>query len=423
LKQEGARDTQWLEEGLRRALLSDGAALLEALLNDEELQVPGDHARPGEKVHPGRPLSIHTLLGPVRVARRYYYHPDKPAGTCGRFPLDSALGLMARCTPAVVKIATRAAAQGSYEEASADLAALAGIRLCGRRLQRLTQLAGATLYQTLKRLPAPPPATVPIPVLYILADGTGIPMNKAALCGIKGRAADGTARTREVKTGCVFTQTLTDEEGRALRDEDSTTWVSGFEQAVDFGLRLRDEALRRGAAHARRTVVLGDGAAWIWELARVNFPEALQILDFWHASEYLAAITRLLHPPGSAAGTQLYERWRGEMAASRIGSILTEARAAAASFEEGSPAQVAMTKHLAYLENQRPRMDYATWRAEGLFIGSGVVEAGCKTLVGARFKRSGMFWSEPGARNLLHIRTALFSQSRFEDFWAARASA
>ena len=372
---------------------------------------------------------MHSLLGPILLKRRYYYDPAKPPGTCGRAPLDTALGLLGQCTPGLAKIATRATAQSSFEESSADLAALAGIKLGARRLQRLSQEVGSTLRETLKRLPPPrldPAANTPaaIPVLYILGDGTGIPMNKASLSGVKGRGPEGMARTREVKIGGVCTQTSTDEQGRPVRDENSTTWIAGFEQSVDFGLRLREEALRRGAPRAQRTVFLADGAAWLWEVARTNFPEALQILDFWHASEYLAAMARLLEVPNSAAFTERYGRWRADLAASRLDSILSDARAAAAlHLPVDSTATGEMSKLLNYLENHRTRMNYAAYRAEGLYIGSGVVEAGCKTVVGQRFKRSGMFWSEPGARNLLHIRTALLSQSRFEDFWAARANA
>ena len=135
-------------------------------------------------------------------------------------------------------------------------------------------------------------------------------------------------------------------------------------------------------------------------------------------------MARRVEVPNSEAFRERYARWRGELAASRLDTILSEARSAAAVvLTEGTPAAVEMTKDLAYLENHRTRMDYAAYRAEGLYIGSCVVEAGCKTVVGQRFKRSGMFWSEPGARNLLHIRTALLSQSRFDDFWAARAAA
>ena len=323
-------------------------------------------------------------------------------------------------TPGFARIASRAAAQSSYGEASADLKELAGLGIGSRQLQRLCQDVGAALREKLKRLPAPP--EVPVPIMYIEVDGTGVPMNRQALVGVKGRGADGQAKTREVKTGCVFTQTSLNQEGEPERDEDSTTWIAGIETASEFGPKLRDEAKRRGIAKAAKVVLLGDGAAWIRELARHYFPEAICILDFWHASEYLTDMSKLIHPgaAATATATELYTRWRGEMAQSKIADILIEAKEhlGVEGIDTGS-----LQEKISYLENQQPRMDYAAYRAAGLFIGSGIVEAGCKKVIGGRFKCSGMFWSEPGAKNLLHIRTALLSQTRFDDFWAARSAA
>ncbi len=409
-------DIRGLEEGLRKALLLDGTRLLADLIS--EIKAPGDHPRPGEKCHPRRPLTIQSLLGPLTISRSYYFDRSRSRGLRGRCPLDEHLGLFGSFTPGFARIATRAAAQSSYGEASADLKELAGLDAGPRQLQRLCQDVGASLREKLKRLPAPP--AVAVPVMYVEADGTGVPMNRQALVGVKGRAADGLAKTREVKTGCVFTQTGLNKEGEPERDENSTTWIAGIETASDFGPKLRDEANRRGIAKAARVVFLGDGAAWIWELARNYFPEATCILDFWHASEYLIGMAKLIHPGAAAQATGLYTRWRGEMARSKIGDIPIEAKTQLG--REGIDA-TSLQEKINYLENQQSRMDYAAYRAAGLFIGSGVVEAGCKKVIGARFKCSGMFWSEPGARNLLHIRTALLSQNRFDDFWNARSAA
>ena len=369
--------------------------------------IPGSHS-----------LVIQSLLGPLTISRNYYFDRSKNRGLRGRCPLDKQLGLFGSFTPGFARIATRAAAQSSYGEASADLKELAGLEIGSRQLQRLCQNAGAALREKLKRLPAPP--EVPVPVMYVEADGTGVPMNRQALQGVKGRGAGGQAKTREVKTGCVFTQTGLNKEGNPERDEGSTTWIAGIETASDFGPKLRDEAKRRGIAKAARVVFLGDGAAWIWELARHYFPEATCILDFWHASEYLIEMAKLIHPGAATTATELFTRWRGEMAQSKIADILIEAKV-----HLGREAIdiISLQEKINYLENQQPRMDYAKYRAAGLFIGSGIVEAGCKKVIGARFKCSGMFWSEPGARNLLHIRTALLSQTRFDDFWTARSAA
>lgn len=409
-------EVRGLEEGLRKALLLDGARLLADLIS--QIKAPGDQPQPGEKCHPGRKLVIHSLLGPLTISRSYYFDRSRSRGLRGRCPLDQHLGLFGRFTPGLARIASRAAAQSSYDEASADLEALAGLKVGSRQLQRLCQDVGASLREKLKRLPAPP--AVCVPVMYVEADGTGVPMNRQALVGVKGRGADGQAKTREVKTGCVFTQTGLNKEGEPERDEDSTTWIAGIETAAEFGPKLRDEARRRGIAKAARVVFLGDGAAWIWELVRNYFPEATCILDFWHASEYLTGMAKLIHPGATTAATELYTRWRGEMARSKIADILIEAKACLGG--EGIDT-LSLEQKISYLENQQTRMDYAKYRAEGLFIGSGIVEAGCKKVIGARFKCSGMFWSEPGAKNLLHIRTALLSQNRFDDFWAARSAA
>ncbi len=109
------------------------------------------------------------------------------------------------------------------------------------------------------------------PILYIEMDGTGVPVTGAETAGRKGKAG-GTARTREVKLGCVFTQTSCDDNGRALRDEDSTSYTGAIEDAAAFGRRIWSEALRRGWRRARKKVVIGDGASWIWNLSHEYFP-------------------------------------------------------------------------------------------------------------------------------------------------------
>jgi hypothetical protein len=405
---------------LRKALLLDGAKLLADLIS--AIKAPEDHPKPGEKCHPKRKLVIQTLLGEISIFRNYYYDRSKRAGLRGRCPLDDQLGLIGCCTPGFAKIATRAASQSSYEEASSDLAHYAELEFNPRQLQRLCQTVGGTLKAKLQRLPAPI-ITKMIPIMYVQVDGTGVPMNARSLEGVKGRGADGQAKTREVKTGCIFTQSGLNDEGKPVRDEKSTTWVAGFETASDFGPRVRDEAVRRGLAKSQRVVFLGDGANWLWEIARNYFPDATCILDFWHGSEYLCELSKQVHPDDSAAATQQYKTWREQMAQSEIATILSQARAHLATLPAESKSAEAMQQNINYLQNQSSRMDYARYRAEGLFIGSGVVEAGCKKVIGARFKQGGMFWSEPGARNLLQIRTALLSQDRFEEFWQAQAAA
>ena len=129
-----------------------------------------------------------------------------------------------------------------------------------------------------------------------VVDGTGVPMCPAQLAGRKGKQPDGTAKTREAKLGCVFTQTKRDEEDRPVRDGDSTTYVGAIESSDAFGRRIYAEAVRRGLYDAKHVVVLTDGAPYNKTIAQTHFPKATHIIDLYHAREHLADTRKLLVP-------------------------------------------------------------------------------------------------------------------------------
>jgi len=230
-----------VELGLREALFKDGGKLLEKLYSQPGLNVPGNASQPGEKCHGERAKDIHTLFGTIALCRNYFY---QPATHTGRFPLDQALGLVHSFSPALVRLAARSAAKEGYESASDDLLAQAGVSLDGRQIQRLVNLVAPALATQLEK--GSDPETDPIAILYAEVDGTGVPMVAEELAGRSGKQEDGSAKTREVKLGAIFTQTKTDAEGLPVRDHASTTYVGSFESAPDFGSRIRAEGLRRG---------------------------------------------------------------------------------------------------------------------------------------------------------------------------------
>jgi hypothetical protein len=182
--------------------------------------------------------------------------------------------------------------------------------------------------------------------------------------------------------------------------------VATLQPAAEFGALLRAEALRRGLALARLVVFLGDGAAWVWELARVNFPLAVFILDFFHAVEPLEWLAQALFGEQTDQAKTRCERWARMLKEQPDGldAVLREARLALP--RRGKRRQGALDQ-IAYFENNPDKMRYAEYLARGLFIGSGVVEAGCKTVIGQRLKQSGMFWGVTGAQNVLDIRCLL----------------
>ena len=201
-----------------------------------------------------------------------------------------------------------------------------------------------------------------------------------------------------------------------MRDPDSSSYIATMENSVEFGGLLRREAFRRGIGNALKVVFLGDGATWVWEVARVNFPGAVHILDFYHGAEHLEELCDALFGKASDKSKSQLDTWRICLKEDGIDAVIAAAQAA---LPRGGPRRKEAKKQIAYFRKNRDRMLYATFRAAGYFIGSGVVEAGCRTVVGARLKQSGMFWSSEGAQNILAIRTAILS-NRFDAYWDQR---
>ena len=254
------------------------------------------------------------------------------------------------------------------------------------------------------------------PVLYVSADGTGAPMRKEELEGRQGKQAEGRAQTRQVYLGCVFTQHRVDTEGHPVRDWDSTTYVSSLETIDEFGPLLRREALRRGLGSARKIVLLIDGAAGLERMGRSCFAGAVQIVDFYHALEHAGAVLAALlghkeHPDYR----RRLRHWAKRLLQDGVEGLITQCRREAKKVRRGA----AVEEALGYFVRNVERMQYGTFRQQGFFIGSGVVEAGCKTVIGARCKQSGMFWSVPGAENILALR-CLQASRRQDAFWKFR---
>jgi Uncharacterised protein family (UPF0236) len=232
--------------------------------------------------------------------------------------------------------------------------------------------------------------------------------------GRRGKDDSGTAKSREAKLGCVFTQTSLDDEGFALRDPDSTTYVAAIETAEQFGQRIFTEAIRRGMRFAEQIIVIGDGAPWIWNLAAEHFMGATEIVDLYHAREHVSDLAKLLYEARRA------KAWTEEsielLDAGNLEKLLsTFARLR----PKSESAKDELRKAKAYFQTNMERMRYQRFRDQGLFVGSGVVEAGCKTIIGRRLKQSGMRWTVRGANAIIALRCCDLSARR-EQFWEAR---
>ena len=267
-----------------------------------------------------------------------------------------------------------------------------------------------------KQLVLPVVSKQNMPKMYVLMDGVHVPVVAAETEGRTGRIEGQRARTRECKIGCVFTQTTLDPEGRPIRDPGSTTYVGAIETAEEFGLRLYTEAWRRGWEWATLKVVLGDGAVWIWNLADQHFPGAIQIVDLYHARQHLWKIAALLHPQDAVAKKLWTIPMKELLDEGNIEPLVTRLREIAVA-HAGGPAGLAQEalKEAEYFATNATRMRYPEFREKGLFVGSGVVEAGCKSVIGSRLKRSGMFWTVRSANAIIALRCCRIN-GRFEDY-------
>ena len=413
-----------LDRRLLEAAAEDTRQLLQAVLRRF-----GQHA-PGQRVHDCRQRNMLTACGWVEVVRTYCRssrHVRRPAHRKGRapvlcgFPLDAAIELEQGATPAARDVVARCAALcGSLAEARGMLAHLTPVRIATATLRAMALRAGQKALNRQEQPPSDirPPQTPPAPgdtrrvfpvqrTMYIMMDGTGVPCTQADTAHVKGRAADGTAGKREIKVGIIGYYAWLDPLERPVPEPASTTHVISAAEASDFGILLRKAALSRGYGSAPRVQVVGDGADWIANIAAQAFPDAIFTADFYHACEHLHALCLHLQFPDNQLRRQ-YRRLKGLLFRHGAQSLIRRLLKVHASTLVASPdAQ----KELAYFEKRISAMRYGQFRKQGLYIGSGHVEAACRTDVARRCKQAGMHWRHHNAARICALLASLRSNS------------
>jgi hypothetical protein len=412
---------------VRSAMHQAGASTLTELLRfsaPDQRAIPcpcGQHALYRES----RSKTVLTVVGPVEVSRPYYLCPHCHQG---QFPADQELDLVdTEFSPGVRRMQALVGQQAPFEHGREQLKRLAGLDVTTKSVERVAESIGADIarqeQQEIDRavqLDLPIIVGEPVPILYVQMDGTGVPVVKKETAGRKGKLDGLPAHTREAKLGGVFTQTTWDDEGYAIRDPDSTTYTGAIENAEQFGKRLYVEAWKRGWSRAEKKVVMGDGAEWIWNLAKEHFPGAVQIVDLFHARQHLWDLARLLYPNDTKrrnAWIGLHQkRWLDKGKIAKLVASLHTIQTADADLAKK------IRNEADYFATNAARMKYPKFRKQHLFVGSGVIEAGCKTVIGHRLKQSGMFWTVEGANSILALRCSHLN-GRFEDYWESRRAA
>jgi hypothetical protein len=360
-----------------------------------------------------RKKRVDSLLGPLRFGRHYYH-----CGRCHRgcFPRDRRVGLgTAHLTPAASEVTSIAGVQTSFaQSAEVTLQKLCGLRLSESTVERVTEAAGERLARLLEK-------KVTFgetkswrwqrdargkTCAYVGLDATGVRQQ-----GKSGAKAEG----RMAYVSMIYNPRSQHDERRV--EPHSVRYLAGFYQLDELGLELRRQAAQVGWDEAEQQIALSDGGNGLEEFFRKNFPLAECILDFWHAAEHITELGLTLYPDDEALRKQCVDAWchqlKHEGGASMLATLeqlpLSDARASA---------RQAYGDCVRYFRTHQHRMDYPRYLANGWQIGSGPVEAACKTVVANRLKGSGMRWGEDGSDALCHLRALYLSQpGQWETFW------
>ena len=356
-----------------------------------------------------RPAQVLTVLGPISVQRPYY-----ACAHChhGRAPLDEQLALCAGSTSAGLDelLALLGATEDSFEAGAAVLDKLTLVQVCpnlartaterlGQVLQAVEQQAAATAWAD-DGVPAPAPGTPAPARLYVSMGGVLVHTY---------------AGWKEYKLGTVYTTVTRVAQHRpdelVIRARDAS-FVGDFADPQTFGQALWCEAARRGVLAAAEVVAIGDGAHWIWNLVAEHFPDALQIVDWYHATQYIWRAAGAAYGEGTDLAKQWAKARLDELWDGKVADVLAAFQAQSSA---GQPVREAITYYL----NNQERMRYPEYRARGIQIGSGAIEGGCHHVIGARLKQAGMIWQVEGARAVATVRSWLKS-GRWNEAMALR---
>ena len=410
-----------METAARRQALRLAARALEQRLNADT----SDYAGPelpcpcgGTAHYHGRhEKTFESALGALHLERAYY---DCERCHCGFCPRDQVLRLESySLTPGVLRMTASAAALVSFEESSGLLRELAGVEVSSKQVERAAEALGAEIAvderQHVERMGEM------ASTMYLGMDGTGVPMRAEEVADRAGKQADGSAKTREAKLVTIWTAESRDAEGKPVRDPGSVTYSAAIESATtldtsldlsDFAARVQREASRRGFTEASRQAVLGDGSVWIWNTTTELFPQATQILDRFHAKEHLSEVGKVIYGDSPESKPWIQARYE-ELDQGHLKSLVHALRGHANEYKEAREC-------IHYICKNRRRMRYPKFHKQGFCTSTGVVEAGCKVVIGTRLKRAGMHWTVKGANTIIALRCSKLS-GRFEDFWERRS--
>lgn len=402
-----------MEKAIRQILFSIGNIILHLWLFASKMRYPTSekscpHCGKSCRYHSKRWGQLHTLFGTVRYQRAYYL-----CGNChqGHYPLDIDLGLRPNAMSAEVeRLAAMVAVEMPFAKGAVMFEELTLLSISDQSLDKAAQAYGAEVQdweeenyeQSLEQetmLARERENTAPLR-LYGSMDGGRV----------QTRAAQGEVQPwRELKVGAWFEakgQPPSKPDGKWAIRAQNITYYSDIASAEDFGKIMWASGIDRQADRAIELIFLGDGARWIWDLVALYFPNAIQIVDWFHACEYLSPVAKLVSR-NSQEQKQWLEKVKEDLWQGRLDAVIAACQeyVQADLDVEDDPAQQAVR----YYQNNRQRMNYPTYRANGYQIGSGTIESGVKQIATQRMKVSGARWNLQSARLVAKARAAYLS--------------
>ena len=426
-------DARSLETYVMAQCKALGAVVLELGLKLRAQSHPVPASKPcacGQvKHHQGkRPREIRSTLGPLTLEERHYYHCDR-CNAC-EYSGEELRGGSDFSPLAEDQIAWMGK-EGAFDQAAKNLLHLGLFDVAASTVRNICKRLGKGVRERLEHQAAQQHCSAvkseeKVTRLGISIDGVMLgridPGHRQRKGKKKGKVRGKKALEHffhEVKTLVVFEF---NKFGEALRK----TYHATQDRVEDFREMVSLEAQKRGVQTAGVLVFVGDGAAWVWKTAQTLFPRATQVLDWYHAMEHIWAVGR------AKFGSKEKELWawvtrlETQLYSGKVQAVIEALQTVAA--ELGTPDQALSEqaraldprwiahRNVGYFEDNRERMNYPAYRAQGLPIGSGVVESACKHVVASRCKRAGMRWDESGAENILALRCLALNE-RWDSAW------
>jgi len=378
----------------------------------ERMRKPRENALPcpcgGQaRYHLTRERVLITRHGELRLARPYYHCP---ACHQGFTPLDATLGLDGETITTQLRCwLSGLGARLPFPEATQVLGELTGVQVSVSTTTRTAVAVGTAVDQAQKEaarqwIAGRQPAVERKPHrLYISADGKLVPLREA--WKRDGSLGALTCRWGECKSAVIY------EAGTGAEGDEGVAhrrYLATLDDCHQFGPRLAVAAYQSGVAFAREVVFLADGAAWLWQIAAAQFPQAIQILDFFHASEHLYSIAHAHLGEGTPAAKAWVQARQAELLRDEVRTVL----GAIAAWKPKSRAGKQLRhREFRYFRHNAQRLRYGSFRKQGYQISSGVMEATCKHVVGQRLDQVGMHWRPAAATAIAALRAALLSSN------------